>query len=132
VRALEPRGVDYVFDAIGGANIGLCIRAARRGGTIAGYGFMGVKGKFATAAMFVHLLVGARLCGRRGAFYGITLLYRKNPLPLREDLPKIFALVAKKKVNPLVAATFPLLQARQALELLATGAVEGKLVLTNA
>jgi D-arabinose 1-dehydrogenase-like Zn-dependent alcohol dehydrogenase len=41
-------------------------------------------------------------------------------------------LVAKKKVNPLVAATFPLLQARQALELLATGAVEGKLVLTNA
>ncbi len=31
VRAVERRGVDYVFDAIGGANIGLCIGAALRG-----------------------------------------------------------------------------------------------------
>lgn len=29
-RALEPHGVDHVFDAIGGPNIGPCIRAARR------------------------------------------------------------------------------------------------------
>ena len=26
-RALEPEGVDYVFDAVGGANIGPCIGA---------------------------------------------------------------------------------------------------------
>jgi NADPH2:quinone reductase len=32
VRALEPQGVDYVFDAVGGANIGPRIGAARRGG----------------------------------------------------------------------------------------------------
>ena len=32
-RALEPRGVDHVFDAIGGSNIGPCIGAVRRGGT---------------------------------------------------------------------------------------------------
>jgi len=31
-------------------------------------------------------------------FYGITSLYRKNPKALREDLPKIFALVAAKKI----------------------------------
>ena len=43
VRELEPRGVDCAFDAVGGANIGLCIRATRRGGTVVGYGFMGVK-----------------------------------------------------------------------------------------
>jgi hypothetical protein len=49
---------------------------------------MGVSGTFATLAMFVNLLVGARLRGRRGAFYGITLLYRKDPKPLREDLWK--------------------------------------------
>lgn len=55
--------------------------------------------------------LGARLRVRRGTFYGITLLYRKNPQPLREDLPKIFALLAAKKIDPLVAATFPLLAA---------------------
>jgi NADPH:quinone reductase-like Zn-dependent oxidoreductase len=132
-RALEPHGVDYVFDAVGGANISPCIRAARRGGTIVGYGFMGVTaGKLATLAMFVNLLVGARLRGRRGAFYGITMLYRKDPKPLRDDLPKIFALVAEKRIDPLVTRTFPLLDAKQAIELLATGSVEGKIVLTNA
>jgi NADPH:quinone reductase len=131
MRALEPQGVDYVFDAIGGANIGLCIGAARRGGTVVGYGFMSVAGKLATAAMFLNLFVGARLRGRRGTFYGITLLYRKDPAPLREDLPKIFTLLAEKKVVTLVAATFPLLEAKQALELLAKGAVEGKIVLTS-
>jgi NADPH2:quinone reductase len=41
-RALEPGGVDYVFDAVGGANIGPCIGALRRGGTVVGFGFMGL------------------------------------------------------------------------------------------
>ena len=53
-------------------------------------------------------------------------------MPLREDLPKIFALVAEKKIDALIAATFPLLEAKQALELLARGTVEGKIVLTSA
>jgi NADPH:quinone reductase len=58
-HALEPNGVDHVFDAIGGANIGPCIRAARRGGTVVGYGFMGATGKLATLATFINLFVGA-------------------------------------------------------------------------
>jgi NADPH2:quinone reductase len=77
------------------------------------------------------LFVGARLRGRRGAFYGISALYRKDPRPLREDLPRLFALLAEKKIDPLVTRTFPLLQAREAIELLASGSVEGKIVLTN-
>ena len=75
--------------------------------------------------------MGARLLGRQGKFYGITMLYRKDPGPLREDMPKIFALLAEKKIDPLVNHTFPLLEARQALEHLAAGSVEGKIVLTN-
>jgi NADPH:quinone reductase-like Zn-dependent oxidoreductase len=131
VRELEPRGVDCAFDAVGGANIGLCIGATRRGGAVVGYGFMGVKGTAATLRMFANLLLGARLRGRRGSFYGITLLYRKNPKPLREDLPKIFALIAEKKLDPLVSATLPLIEAKQAMEMLSRGTVEGKIVLTN-
>jgi NADPH:quinone reductase len=131
VRELEPRGVDSAFDAVGGPNIGLCIGATRRGGTVVGYGFMGVKGRVATVAMFANLLVGARLRRRRGAFYGITMLYRKNPRPLREDLPKILALIAEKKLDPLVSVTMPLTEARRAMEMLAGGAVEGKVVLTG-
>jgi NADPH2:quinone reductase len=131
MRALEPKGVDYVFDAVGGANITRCIGALRKGGTLVGFGFMGAPGMLSQLAMFANIFLGARLRGRRGKFYGITMLYRKDSKPLREDLPKIFALLAEKKIDPLVNRTFPLFEARQALEFLASGSVEGKIVLTN-
>src|SRR5271165_2773956 len=131
VRSLEPEGVDHAFDAIGGANIGPCIGALRRGGTLVGFGFMGAAGMLSQLAMFANIFLGARLRGRTGRFYGITLLYKKDPKALREDLPRIFALLAEKKIDPLVSRTFPLLSARQALELLAGGSVEGKIVLIH-
>ena len=129
VRAYEPAGVDVVFDAIGGAGIRHCLRALRKGGTIVGYGFMAVKSKFAMARMFWDIFVGARWRGRRGSFYGISLRYRKDPKPFHEDQPKIFALLAQRKIEPVISATLPLADARKALELLATGTVAGKIVL---
>jgi NADPH:quinone reductase len=131
VRAFEPHGVDYVFDAVGGANTGMCIGALRKGGTVVGFGFVGAAGMLAKVGMFANLFIGARLRGRRGKFYGISALYKKDPKPLREDLPKIFALIAEKKLTPLISRTFQLLEAKQALALLAAGSVEGKIVLTN-
>jgi NADPH:quinone reductase len=128
-RTLVPNGVDYSFDAVGGANIGPCIGATRRGGMVVGFGFVGAPGNFAKVAMFANIFVGARLRGRRGKFYGITQIYRKDHGPLREDLPKIFALLIEKKIDPLVTRTFPLLDARKAMEFLQTGSVEGKIVL---
>jgi NADPH:quinone reductase len=129
VRVLVPDGVDFAFDALGGANIKKCIRAVRRGGTVVGYGFMAAKGKSAQARMFFDVFFGSRLRGRRGSFYGISLWYRKDKKPFLEDLPKIFTLVAQRKIEPVIAASFPLCQARKALDLLSTGTVEGKIVL---
>ena len=130
-REFEPQGVDYVFDAIGGTNTGPCIGALRRGGTLVGFGFMAATGALSQLRMFANIFLGARLRRRHGRFYGITMQYRKDPEPLREDLPKIFALLADQKIDPLVTSTFPLLQAAKALELLAAGSVAGKIVLTN-
>ncbi len=129
VRSLEPEGVDLVFDGIGGATIGPCIGALRRGGHLVAYGFMGATGRLSTAAMFANIFLGSRLRGRRGSFYGISALYRKDPTSFQQDLPKVFALLAEKKLDPMITRTFPLLQARSALELLATGTVRGKIVL---
>ena len=130
-RALEPNGVDYAFDAIGGANIGPCIGALRRGGTLVAFGFMAAVTPISQLAMFANIFLGAPLRGRKGKFYGITMLYRKDPQQLREDLPKIFSLLGQKKIDPLVNYTFPLLDAAKALEFLAAGSVEGKIVLVN-
>jgi NADPH:quinone reductase-like Zn-dependent oxidoreductase len=80
---------------------------------------MGAAGMLSKLATFGNLFVGARLRGRRGTFYGITALDRKDPKPLREDLPKILGLLAEKRIDPLVKRTFALLEARQAIEFLA-------------
>jgi NADPH:quinone reductase len=79
--------------------------------------------------MFANIFLGSRLRGRRGSSYGISALYQRDPKPLREDLPKIFALLAEGKIDPMIAKTFPLLEAQSALGFLATGTVEGKIVL---
>ena len=76
---------------------------------------MGASGALSQLAMFANIFVGARLRGRHGRFYGITMLYRKDPKPLREDLSKVFSLLADKKIDPLVTETFPLLDAAKAL-----------------
>jgi NADPH:quinone reductase-like Zn-dependent oxidoreductase len=131
VRAGVPGGVDVVLDGIGGANIGLCLGALRPGGRLVAYGFMAVKGRLATLSMFANIFLGSRLRGRRGSFYGITMLYRKDPKPLQEDLAKVFTLLEQKKIDPVITHRLPLLEARRANELLESGAVEGKIVLVN-
>lgn len=131
VRAILPAGVDAAFDGVGGAQTGQCIAATRRGGVVVWYGFVGAKGLPDLARSALQVFVGARTRGRRGAFYGITQLYRKNPQPFREDLPKLFALLAEKKIQPRIAQTLPLLEARTANERLEAGGIEGKLVLVS-
>jgi NADPH:quinone reductase-like Zn-dependent oxidoreductase len=73
VRALEPAGVDYVFDAVGGANVGPSIRALRPGGTLVGFGFMGAPGMFSKLVTFASLFLGARLPRR--------ILRHHRPIP---------------------------------------------------
>jgi NADPH:quinone reductase len=129
VRASEPKGVDVVFDAVGGSNVTPCIKSLRVGGVLVGFGFMNVESRSAILASVANVLLGARLRGRRGAFYGITMLYRKDPKPLREDLPKIFALIEDRSIDPLIDVVFPLSSAREAMERLAAGTGAGKIVL---
>jgi NADPH:quinone reductase len=130
VRARESDGVDVAFDAIGGRSISQCLGAVRRGGLVVGYGFIAASSQLAQMRMFFDVFVGSWLRGRRGAFYGITLRYRRDPQPFLEDLPKIFDLIAQRQIAPIIAATFPLARTREALEWLASGTAAGKIVLT--
>jgi NADPH2:quinone reductase len=129
VLAVRAEGVDAAFDGVGGALTGQCVSSTRRGGITVWYGFSGAKGLLALGRSAASLFVGARLRGRRGSFYGITMMYRKNPRPFLEDLPKLFDLLAQKRISPRIAGVFPLLDARKANERLEAGGVDGKLVL---
>ncbi len=129
VHEAVPAGVDFAFDAVGGRSVGECLQALRRGGRLVGFGFMGAPSRLARLQTLVNVFLGSRLRGRRGAFYGITMQYRRDPQPFREDLPKIFALLAERRVDPLITERLPVLDARTALEHLASGNVQGKIVL---
>ncbi len=126
---VRATGVDAAFDGVGGAYTGQCVSSTRRGGIAVWYGFAGAQGLPAIACSALSLFVAARLHGRRGTFYGITMLYRKNPRPFREDLPKLFDLLAQGEIAPRIAETLPVLDARKANEQLEAGGIDGKLVL---
>jgi NADPH:quinone reductase-like Zn-dependent oxidoreductase len=134
VRELVPNGVDESFDGLGGAGTRACIRSTRKGGQVIGYGFMAAQknGRSSIPAVlrgFAALYLGAPLAGRRSTFYGITRLYRKNPQPFREDLPKLFDLLKERKIRPRIAARLPLLAGVEAQRMLLKGGVVGKIVL---
>lgn len=130
LRALEPGGVDLVLDGVGGPQISACIGALRRGGRLVAYGFMAAQSRLSVLAMFANIFLGSRLRGRRGSFYGITALYRKDRTPFMQDLPEIFRLVESGELEPPIARTLPLLEAKEALALLASGQLSGKIVLS--
>jgi NADPH2:quinone reductase len=129
VHKILPRGVDVAFDGLGGPRTRECIRAVRRGGLVVGYGFMAAHGLLGTLRGYASLFLGARTAGRRGTFYGITKLYRKDKRPFKEDLPKLFKLLAARAIQPRIAARLPLLAGRDAERLLEAGGIAGKIVL---
>ena len=129
VRGVLPEGVDVAFDGLGGAGTWACVRATKRDGLVVGYGFVATDGTLDVLRGFAALFLGARLAGRRGAFYGITALYRKDKRPFKEDLPKLFALLRTRQLQPRIAARLPLLAGREAERRLEAGGVAGKIVL---
>lgn len=133
VRAILPEGVDAAFDGLGGRFVREAVRATRRGGIVVGYGFSGTiragrPSRLAYARGMLSLLLEAPLAGRRGRLYGITLLYRRDPRPFREDLATLLGLLEAGEIRPRIAARLPLLAAREANELLERGGVQGKIV----
>lgn len=135
ILALAPEGVDAAFDGIGGANVGMCTSAVRKGGQVISYGFTGAVGRDGSSSTLDPLLgmtslyVGARLRGRKSSFYGITQIYREDRKPLLEDLPKLFELLAQRKIKPLIARKLPLLDGIEGQRILEAGGVRGKIVL---
>ncbi len=129
VRAIVSGGVDAAFDGVGGASLRQCQAATRRGGTIVWYGFVGATSLAAVARNVFDTFVGARLRGKRGAFYGITQRYRKDRGPFREDLTRVFELLAGHAIAPRIALRLPLAAAREANARLEAGGVDGKIVL---
>jgi len=129
IHEVLPAGVNVAFDGLGGLRTRECVRATRRGGLIIGYGSMALRHAADRWRGLASLFLGSRLAGRRGTFYGISVLYRKDKRPFKEDLPKLFELLAAGTIRPRIAARLSLLDGREGQRLLEAGGVAGKIVL---
>jgi NADPH:quinone reductase-like Zn-dependent oxidoreductase len=132
IRELAPEGVDIVFDPIGGRNWLASYACLRRGGTLVCYGASSAvsKGKSEAGIGFALLAVMKILPdGRHADWYNIKTLRGAHPEQFREDLSKLFDLLAARQIQPVIAERFPLREAKRANQLLESSQVQGKLVL---
>ena len=139
-------GVDVVFDPLGAKHTWLSRNALRSGGRVVGYGnTTSLRGKGLTAdhpgrrnrfhgipIYALYIAGGWLLPGKKRIVpYSIQTLMRLKPKLFRQDLMTLFDLLQQKKIKPVIAQKFPLIEARQAHEMLGKGGVIGKIVLVS-
>jgi NADPH:quinone reductase-like Zn-dependent oxidoreductase len=119
-------GVDAVFDGLGGKSLKSSYEVLRSGGRLVAYGPFSPIDIENWMIMFTSNLLPDK---RKFLLYSIQTLERLKPDWFHEDLILLLDLLKQGKIKPIIAATMPLNQAAQAHELLASGSVNGKIVL---
>lgn len=123
VNALTAgRGVDVVYDPVGGDTFDLSTKCIAFEGRILIIGF--ASGRIPSAKMNRVLVKNFSLIGLHWGLY-----FKKNPRVIHEAQDAIVRLHAKGKIAPLVSATYPLSEAKAALAELGGRKTTGKVVL---
>ena len=129
-----PGGFDVVFDGIAEDGYRRSFAALKRGGLLCAYGYSaGVQAK---RRMLTMLMWIARLYlwrwlpgGKRACFYSINVMRARHPVWLREDLERLFSLLATGTIRPRVAERISFDEVAEAHRRLEAGGLDGKLVL---
>ncbi len=138
IKQNHPQGIDIVFDAVGGKNWKQSYSTLRAGGILMAYGFSSItkNGRFHlpsalkgfSNAPFPGLL--KVLNDTKGVMgYNIRAFTESRPEAFRHDMEILLEMLQAKKLKPVIGKVLPLSQAREAHELMAVSAVEGKIVL---
>jgi len=126
IKALTgDRGVDVVYDAVGGAYSEPAFRSLAWRGRLLVVGF--AAGDIPKLPLNLALLKGASLVG---VFWGDFA--RREPARFRESIAQLGAWYREGKLRPHVSQTFPLEKTPEALKLMAARQVKGKVVITIA
>ncbi len=132
IRHLAPGGLDCVLDPIGGPQWWTSYGCLRRGGSLVCYGVQAAVSKRQLAAGAGFALFGLMKLipdGKQAVWYNVTKLRNQHPAWFREDLSKLFALLADRQIQPVIGAKFPLKNAALANAMLEKGQTSGKIVL---
>jgi len=117
------KGVDVVYDAVGGPYSEPALRSTTWRGRFVVIGF--AAGDIPKIPLNLPLLKGSSIVG---VFWGDFV--RREPKNFAASLAQLAAWFREGKLKPHVSQTFPLAQAVDALKLMAARKVKGKVVLT--
>jgi NADPH2:quinone reductase len=125
IKALtDGRGVDVIYDAVGGPYTEPAFRSLAWRGRLLVVGF--AAGEIPKLPLNLALLKGASVVG---VFWGDFT--RREPREFAASVRQLGAWFGEGKLRPHVSQTFPLEKAAEALKLMAARQVKGKLVLTS-
>ena len=126
VKALTAgKGVDVVYDPVGGRFTELALRSLAWRGRLLVVGF--AAGDIPKVPANLLLLKGAALLG---VFWGDYA--KREPGRLMQDLLTLFGWIREGRLRPRIAGTYPLERGGEAIAALAARRVSGKLVITMA
>ena len=129
-----PGGFDVVFDGVGEDGYRRSFAALNRGGLLCAIGYSaGVQTKHSMLTILSQI---ARLYlwrflpgGKRARFYSINVMRARHPAWFKEDLERLFALLASGAIHPRVAERIGFEEVAEAHRRLEEGGLGGKLVL---
>ena len=107
-----PGGFDIIFDGIGEDNYRRSYAALKRGGLLVGYGYTAnVQPQRRLLTLLMSLarvylwrgLLSWLPGGKRTRIYSINLMRARHPAWFREDLERLFGLLATRAIRPRVA-----------------------------
>ena len=129
-----PGGFDVVFDGIAEDGYRRSLAALKPGGLLLAIGFSAsVQAKKSMRAIIMSIarLYWWRLLpgGKRARFYSINAMRVRHPAWFKEDLQRLFALLAVHAIQPRVAERISFDAVTDAHRRLEAGGLEGKLVL---
>ena len=124
-RIVGARGVDLVYDPVGGAYTEAALRSLAWGGQLLVIGF--TSGEIPRPPLNLPLLKGSSIVG---VFYG--RFREEERARSDEGLAELMQWLAEGRIRPPITQRLPLEQAVQALQQVAARQVRGKIVLTTA
>jgi NADPH2:quinone reductase len=134
IANLTGDGVDLVVDHIGGSHLERSFRTLRPGGMLVSTSaYANVQGQISRLESllgFIRLpLWNALPNGKKALLFNVAPYNQKNPSYFAEDLPVLLSYLAEGRLKPLIAAEFPLAEARRAQEMILQAQAVGKVVM---
>mgnify|MGYP000252805895 FL=1 len=134
---IAPRGMDAVFDPIGGKHLKRSYEVLSAGGQVVSYGFStAIKNGRRNLLSILKALIQSVLLPSKMitdcksvAGFDIWTMAQQRPEYFKEDLGAIFNLYQEGNIAPVMAKSFCLEDAAKAQDLMATSELAGKITL---